>query len=128
MDYVGRDMPNHQLTDFGDDAPDHDSGTDSDDVLERVHTPVSEQDLENRPITISADAGGADAEREKPYDLDPNDPESCPWCLATPEAFEELGNGNVVCTNCSSSVPVGAEWYENGEKQGTVEWATELYW
>jgi hypothetical protein len=40
----------------------------------------------------------------------------CPWCLASPETFVEHDNGRVGCGHCSASIPVGVEWYENGEK------------
>lgn len=40
----------------------------------------------------------------------------CPWCLASPETFVEHDDGSVGCGYCSVSIPVGAEWYERGEK------------
>lgn len=40
----------------------------------------------------------------------------CPWCLASPETFVERRNGRVGCGYCSASIPVGIDWYENGEK------------
>ena len=40
----------------------------------------------------------------------------CPWCLAAPETFEHREDGRVRCGHCDASIPIGAEWYERGEK------------
>jgi hypothetical protein len=45
----------------------------------------------------------------------PNDPLSCPWCLAPPEMFHNVPNG-VGCTRCEALIPTESEWYQRGEK------------
>jgi hypothetical protein len=39
----------------------------------------------------------------------------CPWCLANPETFE-YGDGRPRCGYCDATIPVGADWFERGEK------------
>lgn len=40
----------------------------------------------------------------------------CPWCLASPETFEQHDNGSVGCGHCEAIIPIGVDWYERGEK------------
>ena len=40
----------------------------------------------------------------------------CPWCLAATNTFEHREDGRVRCGYCDATIPVGAEWYEQGEK------------
>jgi hypothetical protein len=39
----------------------------------------------------------------------------CPWCLAASETFEHHGDG-ARCGYCDASIPLGADWFERGEK------------
>jgi hypothetical protein len=40
----------------------------------------------------------------------------CPWCLAAAETFEYHGDDRARCGYCDASIPLGADWYERGEK------------
>jgi hypothetical protein len=40
----------------------------------------------------------------------------CPWCLAAAETFEHHGDDRARCGYCDASIPLGADWYERGEK------------
>jgi hypothetical protein len=40
----------------------------------------------------------------------------CPWCLANPETFEQHGDERPRCGFCDAAIPVGADWFERGEK------------
>jgi hypothetical protein len=40
----------------------------------------------------------------------------CPWCLAAPETFEHRNDGRPTCGHCDAAIPVGADWFERGEK------------
>lgn len=117
-------MTNHQLTDFGGD--DDSTDTDTDSEADSGRTSAREQPA--RPTSGTQPSLDEPVDSDYEYDLNPDHPKSCPWCLATPGAFEELDNGNTICTNCGGSVPIGVEWYENGEKQGTVRWAARVHW
>lgn len=52
--------------------------------------------------------------------LAPDDPRSCPWCMAPPSMFRDSALG-VGCSRCHAAIPVGVEWYENGEKRMSVQ-------
>lgn len=49
--------------------------------------------------------------------------DSCPWCLAPASEFRENDNGTVACDNCSSAIPIEAEWYQEGKKIVTQHFA-----
>ncbi|WP_435078973.1 hypothetical protein [Halococcus sp. AFM35] len=40
----------------------------------------------------------------------------CPWCLAAAETFEDHGDDRARCGYCDASIPLGADWFERGEK------------
>jgi hypothetical protein len=40
----------------------------------------------------------------------------CPWCLAAAETFEHRDDGRPTCGHCDAAIPVGADWFERGEK------------
>jgi hypothetical protein len=40
----------------------------------------------------------------------------CPWCLSAAETFEQYDDGRVGCGNCDAVIPIGADWFERGEK------------
>jgi hypothetical protein len=40
----------------------------------------------------------------------------CPWCLAAAETFEHHGDDRARCGYCDASIPLGADWFERGEK------------
>ena len=40
----------------------------------------------------------------------------CPWCLAAAETFNHHDDGSVGCSYCDAAIPVGAAWFERGEK------------
>lgn len=61
-------------------------------------------------------------------ELAPDDPLSCPWCLAPPEEFRDSYDGqDTACGVCEALIPVGAEWYERGEKIVEVWWAAQMH-
>lgn len=59
---------------------------------------------------------------------EPQNPKSCPFCFAPPAAFSETKSGDTGCNVCSSTVPVGCEWYEKGDKISDLRWALRMYW
>lgn len=56
------------------------------------------------------------AESHLAPDAQPFNDESCPWCCAPPEHFEETAEGQVGCGHCDAIIPVDADWYQRGEK------------
>ena len=40
----------------------------------------------------------------------------CPWCLAAADTFEHHGDDRARCGYCDAAIPVGADWFEHGEK------------
>lgn len=55
------------------------------------------------------------AMKDAPDNAEPFADDSCPWCLAPSDDFDESGD-TVSCTNCDARIPVGADWYQRGEK------------
>lgn len=56
------------------------------------------------------------AMRHAPDDAEPFADDSCPWCLAPAERFNERNDGVVGCGHCDARIPVDAEWYQDGKK------------
>jgi hypothetical protein len=66
--------------------------------------------------------------REAPDNAEPNNPLSCPWCLASPDGFKVTTNDDVIgkypkpderlvsCGNCNACIPTEADWYLRGRK------------
>lgn len=55
---------------------------------------------------------------EAPENAEPYADDSCPFCLAPADDFEEAPGdlGDVSCGNCDSIIPVDADWYQEGIK------------
>jgi hypothetical protein len=82
--------------------PDDETTNDDLPTTDDSHTRATPTESAN-PVTLaSADQRGGER--------------SCPWCLAAPETFDHREDGHARCGYCDAAIPVGAEWYERGEK------------
>lgn len=91
------------------------SGDESDDQTSAEAESTSAASSSSSVITSTSDDGGNGHARLAPPEQRGGDG-CCPWCLASAETFVEHDDGSVGCGYCSVSIPVGEEWYENGEK------------
>jgi hypothetical protein len=80
--------------------------------------------LTDDPTTDDTTTGTSTTERESSTNartmLAPPDQRGgegcCPWCRAAAETFEHHGDDRTRCGYCDASIPIGADWYERGEK------------